>query len=1365
MLARVVQYIYVSIDDIHTRDRVKDTSMRCPNCQTLNPINAKFCLECGNRLIVCPNCGTINLPIAKFCIECGTALQLRGDTNASLPAISNAHTTHIPPTPEVLLPSEERRVVTVMFADIIGSTPMAAHMDPEDMRAILTGYFNLMTQQIRKHGGTVEKYIGDAVMAVFGTPITHEDDPDRAIRAALDMQAALATFNEQRQVLDTDAIRLQMRIGINTGEVAVPSNEQHQRHDFLITGDAVNVAARLQQVAAPDTVLVGERTYLATRGVFDFRAIAPMQLKGKAEPLAAYVVQGLHKQTLTITQHPRGLEGLQVPMVGRSLELTLMHTTYARVLAERNPHLITILGAPGIGKSRLVREFIAREQEAVRSSTSSEVAPTVLQGRCPPYGESITYWPLVEILRSLLHVQEDESNETLQLRFTEFINDTLTRAQRTESSEEIATTILRSIGQGLSASMTTLDGQGTRERPRREYQRSTHTLGTKQSTTQAALHRAWRVLLEALAQMQPLIIVVDDLQWADEALLDLLEYLTERMATVPVLFLCPARPDFFDRRRDWGGGQRNFTTIELDSLSREESSDLVDALLNTDDLPEVLRHTILTRAEGNPFFVEEIIRMFIDQGLLVRKQEVDGNMYWRLGRANETLVSDLTTLAEPPEDSLLNMHYVLPLPRVPDTVQGVLAARVDLLHPLEKLILQHAAVIGRTFWLSSLVELAHTISAETALNALESLIQRDFVVEDAETQVRSPIEDDRVFSFKHILIRDVVYNNIPRARRSQEHACLAFWLEERTIANQASYVELLAYHYQQALITWSAAVTVVEAASIQDDEKPTTVRLTRPELRRRAIKYLTLAGDQALDSYYTLRALQAYNDALELLVDHDADIPEVVSMHEKLGDAYSQRGTQDEAWQAYRRALRLATGEGVDPATVDILYLYERLAELATRWLGGFNNPPNAQEARTYIDAGLQLLDGKALNRERVAFLTYQAFWYIRQLETTTHAQKAELAEQALASGHEALHLAEQLNNPSALSLALDAVGFIYTGYHKYNEALQIQRRRQQLEEKLTDREELYDLYISLGKIHTHVADYPTALMWFGRAWNNAQTMESPSLLLTSMAWRMWTWLQWNRWQAAHEVALDILRLIEQYQQDEKRQLWALETLAMIEYRQGNSEQGDYYSRQYKRLIDQQEERTENEVVTPNASTRMRDIYLARQDWTRATAEYKEKLKSSEPLPSPEVLTTLAELLVTTGEDPEAHENMCTRALAVAEESGACKSLALAFRARGRMYTEQQQWSLAKDDLCQALQRCEALDIPWERGITLYHIGMLYKRRASTFDKDTSNRRSTDLERARYHFEQALGFFESIKAQPSADLVRQVMTQESRTLV
>src|SRR6266446_1366136 len=406
--------------DAGTSDQKDRIDMRCPNCQTINPPNAKFCLECGNRLVICPNCGTINLPNAKFCIECGTALTPTPRGTNPLAATQAARSERQPYLSELdgsksrLTAPEERRIVTIMFADITGSTPLADRLDPEDMRAILAGYFNLMTEQIRRHGGTVEKYIGDAVMAVFGAPFAHEDDPDRAIRAALDMQTALARFNQRRQAQDPEATRLQMRIGINTGEVAAPG-AQFNRQDFLITGDAVNVAARLQQVASPDTILVGERTYFSTRNVFDFRPIAPLHLKGKSEPIRAWVVEGFRTGTPAITQHPRGIEGLEAPLVGRQLELTLMHATYARVQAEKHPHLITLLGTPGIGKSRLVHEFIAREQDAAKSASHGHrlITPRILEGHCPPYGEGITYWPLVEILRSLLKVQDGETRDDL----------------------------------------------------------------------------------------------------------------------------------------------------------------------------------------------------------------------------------------------------------------------------------------------------------------------------------------------------------------------------------------------------------------------------------------------------------------------------------------------------------------------------------------------------------------------------------------------------------------------------------------------------------------------------------------------------------------------------------------------------------------------------------------------------------------------------------------------------------------------------------------------------------------------------------------------------------------------------------------
>jgi tetratricopeptide (TPR) repeat protein len=346
----------------------------------------------------------------------------------------------------------------------------------------------------------------------------------------------------------------------------------------------------------------------------------------------------------------------------------------------------------------------------------------------------------------------------------------------------------------------------------------------------------------------------------------------------------------------------------------------------------------------------------------------------------------------------------------------------------------------------------------------------------------------------------------------------------------------------------------------------------------------------------------------------------------------------------------------------------------------------------------------------------------------------------------------------------LDALGFIYAEYHKYNEAHQVQHRRLQLEGQLTERMELYDLYLSLGSSHEQVADYPNALVWFGRAWSIAQTMESPMMLLNSLVGRMRAWRQWNRWEDASEVARELLRLIEQYQQDEKKQFWALETLATIAYRVGNRDEGDQYARQCKRLIDQQVERSGGDAQALLA-TRMHAIHLAKEDWARATADYKAKVQASEPLPSPEVVATLAELFIITGESAEVQESTCERAVALAEESGARKSLAIAFRARGRMHLERQNWNSAEDDLRQALRRCEVLDLPWERGNTLYALGLLYRRRASILHESNTSRRNADMERARYHFEQALGFFEAIHALPSVERVRLVLMQDTRAPV
>ena len=494
------------------------------------------------------------------------------------------------------------------------------------------------------------------------------------------------------------------------------------------------------------------------------------------------------------------------------------------------------------------------------------------------------------------------------------------------------------------------------------------------------------------------------------------------------------------------------------------------------------------------------------------------------------------------------------------------------------------------------------------------------------------------------------------------------------------------------------------------------------------------------------------------MIDSNADPLTLAQMHQKLGHAYTQRGNLDDAWQEYRRALQLVITEPGGESDL-LIYLYNHLSELGSRWIELFSSNPDMQEVRTYIDAGLKLLEGRPVSGQHAAFLTYQAFWYVfQQLQSADTQQRAEFAELALQSGQEAQRIAEELNDPRALWLTLDALGYIYHRLHKYHEAHKAQHYRLTLADQIKSREELYDLYYSLGWVHEAVCDYSSAAKWFGEAWNIAQTMESPTLLLNCMIGRMYVWNRWNRWNEAQEAAQSILQMVEQYQHNEQWQLDALQSLAVIAYHRGQQEEADHYTRQYKRVLDQYCSQTES-------TAHMAYIHLAREDWARATAEYQEKLQQSEPFPSPDTLASLAELVVITGESVETQEANCERAVTVAEQSGGRGSLAIALRARGRMYLEQHKWESAGENLKQSLLKCEELDLPWERGKTLYCLGLLYRRRADVLYENEPDQRNADLGRAHFHFEQALGFFESLNAVSDAERARLALAQDSKAPV
>jgi class 3 adenylate cyclase len=567
----------------------------------------------------------------------------------------------------------ERKLATVLFADLVGSTALGAQEDPERTRALLERFYDAMAAEIDRAGGTVEKFVGDAVMAVFGVPDAHEDHAERALHAALAMQHRLGELFEDR---------LGLRIGVNTGEVV--SGRAREGSSF-VTGDAVNVAARLEQAAEPGAILVGARTADAVRGAFELGPALALTAKGKAEPVVAHELL----RALTLMR-PRGLRGGARAFVGRDTELALLQAIYRHAVGQGEPHVVTLMGNAGVGKTTLVRELWAW--------LAAQSPPSVQRiGRCLAYGH-VTYWALGEILREQLGLRENEEQEAVQQRL---------------GDREI-------LGLALG-----LDVAG-----------NAHPLAVRE-----LFQEAWVELLSELAEAAPTVVLIEDLHWAEDPLLDLLERVV-RDVRGPLLVLGTARPELLDRRPTWGGGRRNASLVWLDALSPVESAAMLDELA-PGALSEETRQALVERAEGNPFFLEELLAAFVETG----------------------------TVEE-----------------LPDSVHAILAARVDRLASADKAALQAASVIGRVFWVGPTLELAGGEPVDWAV-----LEDRDFV----RRHPGSTLGGETEYSFKHALTRDVVYGSVPKARRARLHADFAAWLE-RTGGGRDEHAALLAHHYAQA---------------------------------------------------------------------------------------------------------------------------------------------------------------------------------------------------------------------------------------------------------------------------------------------------------------------------------------------------------------------------------------------------------------------------------------------------------------------------------------------------------------------------------------------------------------------------------------
>jgi len=988
-----------------TAGRLDSSLVRvCSNCGTRNPDTSRFCQSCGSSLVpACPVCGAERPEGGRFCPSCGSPL---GSDDVPV--------------------GQERRLVTILFADVSGSTALGERLDPERLQEVLAAYFQAMREEIEAEGGTVEKFIGDAVMAAFGVPVAHEDDPARALRAALRMRRRLEEVNA-----DLDArfgVRLAIRTGVNTGEVLAAT--EAKPGDPMVTGDAVNVAARLEQTAEPASIVVAERTARAARG-FRFRELGAQDLRGKDHAVPAVLLEDLAPEL-----SERGVPGLRAPMVGREQELSLLRSLFERSAAESRPNLVTIYGDPGVGKSRLTAEFLG---EAGRLETP----PTVVRGRCLPYGEGITYWPLAEILKGLASVRDSDPPEATLERILALGDDLLT-TEVASDPRKAAAALAYTVGlEDPESPFATLEPREVR----------------------AKIHAAWRSLFSALAMRSPVVAVVEDIHWADAALFDLLDELADKVVG-PVLFLCPARPEVTKRRPGWGGGKRNVSSVTLEPLSREDAERLIGFLLKVEELPEAVRARILERAEGNPFFLEEIVRQLIDGGMIVHERN-----RWRAAG---------------------NIGNV----EIPDTVQGVLAARIDLLETTEKRALQRAAVVGRVFWPEPVGRLLNG-DRERLRDTLDRLEERELV----RSQLTSSIEGEPEFIFKHILTRDVAYESLPRRDRATAHSAVAEWIESTTGERRGEFAELLAYHYEAAH----------RGRSEDAHGDPKAVE----HLRKKAFTALMQASEDARRRFAVTKAADMADRALALArepLDRAGALEQfgMVALNDYSGDlAFASFGEAADIRAQHGPADRMAIARTCAFAV-----------EAPMRWPGSMKRVPAEHDVRRYLDLGFANVGGDDSD-VHVRLLLSRAFvpyaFGSRRIITDRECDAAS------ADGERAADMAMRLGRPDLASASLDGAGTAWWVRGLYGPSLPNIRRRLELSEVLEDPWELGDIFDVASWAWAMIGDYREAVRMAERS-ASATAGQAPGMELHGLSWRAFAEFALGNWSVVVDEILPRVR-------------------------------------------------------------------------------------------------------------------------------------------------------------------------------------------------------------------------------------------------
>ncbi|MCC6524308.1 MAG: tetratricopeptide repeat protein [Polyangiaceae bacterium] len=986
---------------------------RCGACGRDGRPGACFCVACGSALPrpprpdECPRCGELARPRDRHCAACGARLRGRpverppgagapGPSAAPRPSAAGG----LGPTEGAPDGDEERKLVTVLFADVSGFTAMSEKLDPEAVRDIMDRCFEVLTREITNRGGTIDKFIGDAVMAYFGIPVAHEDDALRAVRAALAMQAALVGFADKLEA--EVGARLAMRIGLNTGMVLAGRVGGLDRKDFTIYGDAVNTASRLEHAADVGGVLVSHETYLAVRAFVEVEDRPPLKVKGKDQPLEVHRVLAERRRPARLGM--RGVPGVEVPMLGRELELRVVSEWIAETQRRKKPGIVNVVGVAGIGKSRLVNEAVARAEAEVGNLA-------VLRTRCLPPGSGQP----MNLIRDLVDelVPEDlEAEPELALPLLE-------KRYQIEHGDAVALAWFMGLPVEPEAKDT-----GRELRLRR------------------ALHGVRRLLEQRSASAEVLVVVCEDIHWAPDATLDFLDLLGDAL-DAPILLVCLQRPELYDTRPTWAEGKRYQHRVDLRPLPDEIATELVRALCaRLDRLPDELVRAIVARAGGNPFFLEEIVKLLLERGLIARHESG-----WTL---------------DPGWQSRFE---------VPASIQGLLQSRVDALPREERQILQEAAVVGAVFWTGA-VEALH---GEPVGPALERARSRGLV----HRRASASFEGEEEYAFASSILCEVLHERVLKKQRQSMHAGVARWIEQASggrperAACQPGYAEHLeaAGELERAARAYRLAGDAARALFANQEARLRYERAAELAGRldagafgaaERFVLFRHLGEACAALQEYAA-AFGAFETALASATEAEAPAGAVASVKRARADALLRQG------QAERAAAE---------------------ASEACELLGA--GEPEELAACLELLARIRYHQGAYDEAERVC---RQALGLTRELRTRAQLDRVLLmvhfgrgeVDEALGAATRAVAIARELEDELLLGQAMLSLGNALFLRGDHEASLRASRKAGELAERVGDAETLRKAHNNSGELYIHLGRHAEARPALERAITEAE--------------------------------------------------------------------------------------------------------------------------------------------------------------------------------------------------------------------------------------------------------------------------------------